>query len=100
MRGFPAGFPVDTSRLVENYQTPIPGQTERVITYDSTSSAASLRQRYLDWLAAHDYEVVKEKNAEVAASLAALNKQQKDLIVLIFPRQSSQGSRVQVITHY
>jgi|AntRauTorcE11897_2_1112592.scaffolds.fasta_scaffold50675_2 hypothetical protein len=79
---------------------PIPGQTERVITYDSTSSAASLRQRYLDWLAAHDYEVVKEKNAEVAASLAALNKQQKDLIVLIFPRQSSQGSRVQVITHY
>ena len=98
MSDFPEGLPVSGADIIENYEMPIPGEMERVVTYRSASSAAEIHDKYISWLQDNDYEILKHKNATIAASVAALNQADEDLIVLIYG--GGDGTHVQLITHY
>lgn len=96
LRELPANIPVDRNRVVNSESIQIEGSPAQVVVFESDETVTNLRRNFSGWLVEYNFEIVKERRGDMAASLAAVNGDE-NIIVLISHLDQSNLSKVEVI---
>lgn len=92
----PEGMPVDEGQVVSNEDVQIDDAPAQVVVFESSEPTADLHDAFSSWLTGHNFELMKERQGSMAASLAAVNGD-RNIIVLISHLDQSGLSKVEVI---